>query len=421
MKRLLCAIALVALAPTVGEAQSLRDRFTDLFRFGNCGQILCLAASGGHGDHFIPSSVDGNATVLNYLTNAVGAQAANLPISATTSGVTYTMVGGVPQQSTTSAGPVFGERANTLGKGRTLVGLTVNHMSFTKLRGTSLSEIGFNFTHQDNAPDGLGDPEFEEDVVSVSSNVSLSLLMTSFVFTYGLTDRLDFGVAVPLVTASLSGTSRASVVSSLSISPHFFGGTSASPITSAITSTDANSTGIGDVAMRLKANLSKQGSATTLGFLTDLRLPTGSVDNFQGTGGLTARVTGIASRTMGNFAPHVNAGIAIRSGEYQTNAVVANVGFDHLLNPRTTLAFDLLTEFQAGEDAVTFPAPVVIGTRSIQVSNLENRRNDFVHGSFGLKLSTPRGITGIVNAVIPFLNNGLRPNAVLSAGIEYGF
>jgi len=421
MKRLVCAITLTALIAQRSDAQSLRERFTDLFRFGNCGQILCLAASGGHGDHFIPSSVDGNATVLNYLTNAVGAQAANLPISATTSGVTYTMVGGVPQQSTTSAGPVFGERANTLGKGRTLMGVSVNYMSFTQLRGTDLSEVGFNFTHQDNAPTGLGNPDFEQDVISVNTNVSLSLLMTSFVFTYGLTDRLDFGVAVPLVNASLSGTSRAAVVSSLAVTPHFFGGTPASPITTAITSTDASSAGIGDIAMRLKGNLSRPGSATALGFLTDLRLPTGSVDNFQGTGGLTARLTGIASRSMGNFSPHVNAGVALRTGDYQTNAVVANVGFDHLLNARATLAVDLLTEFQAGGDPVTFPAPVTIGTRSIQVTNLENKRNDFVHGSLGLKFSTPKGITGIFNAVIPIINNGLRPNAVLSAGIEYGF
>lgn len=421
MRHMLFALVAATTVPLAADAQTLREHFSDLFRFGNCGQILCLAATGGHGDHFIPASVDGNATVLTYLTNAVGAQAANLPISATTSGVSYTMVRGVPQAATTSAGPVFGERANTLGKGRTLMGVSVNFMSFSKLRGTPLSGLGFNFTHQDNPPAGLGDPVFEDDVIQVQSDISLKLLMTSFVFTYGVSDRVDMGIAVPLVNATLSGTSRAQVISSLAVTPHYFGGTSSSPITSAITSTDASSAGIGDVAFRIKGNLSQSGSKTALGLLGDVRLPTGSVDNFQGTGGTTIRLSGIASRDMGSFTPHLNAGLALRSGDYQTNSIVAAAGFDRLLNPRTTLAIDVLSEFQAGSDPITLPAPVTIGTQVIHVTNLENKRNDFVHGSLGLKFSTPQGITGVFNAVIPIINTGLRPNAVLSLGIEYGF
>ena len=48
-------------------------------------------------------------------------------------------------------------------------------------------------------------------------------------------------------------------------------------------------------------------------------------------------------------------------------------------------------------------------------------RNDFIHASFGLKFATNKGVTGIFNAVVPLFNTGLRPNAVLSAGLEYGF
>lgn len=421
MKLLLPAFALATALPLSAGAQTLREHFSDLFRFGNCGQILCLASTGGHGDHFIPSSVAGTADVMNYLTNAVGAQAANLPISATTSGVTYSLVRGVPVQSTTSAGPIFGERANTLGKGRSLVGLTVNYMSFTQLRGTNLSALDFNFTHQDNDPPGLGDPSFENDVINVKTNVSLKLLMTSFVFTYGVSDRVDFGVAIPMVNSSLSGTSRAQIVSSLAVSPHYFGGTAANPITSAVTSTDASSFGIGDIAVRLKGNLSPSGSKTSLGLLGDVRLGTGSVENFQGTGGTTARLLAIASRDMGAFTPHANAGFAMRSGDWLTNSIIANAGFDKLLAAHATLAVDILSEFQAGNDPITLPSPMTIGGKTVAITNLENKRNDFVHASFGLKFSTNKGLTGIFNAVVPLMNSGLRPNAVLTAGLEYGF
>jgi len=423
MRKIFLLVVCTLLLPSVATGQTLRERFTELFRFGNCGEILCLSSVSGHGEHFIPSSVSGNSVVLNYITNAVGAQAANLPISATTSGVTYSMVRGIPVQSTTSAGPVFGERAQTLGKGRTLLGLSVNMLNFSTIGGTDLSELGFNFTHQDNAPPGLGDPTFENDVIQVETDVSLKLFMTSFVFTYGASDRIDLGVAIPLVNASVSGRSQARVMSSLAVTPHFFGGTAASPITSAVTSTDGSSTGIGDIALRAKANLTPGASASTtsLALLGDVRLPTGSAENFQGTGGMTVRISGIASRTMGNFSPHANAGVAIRSGEYQTNSILATAGFDQLLGARATLAVDLLSEFQLGASSVDIPPPVTIGSRSIALTNLENKRNDFVHGSIGIKLVTPQGITGVINAVVPLFNTGLKPNAVLSAGIEFGF
>ncbi len=421
MKQFFRALLLVAAVPLSVRAQTLREHFSDLFRFGSCGQILCLASTGGHGDHFIPASVEGNSAVLNYLTNAVGAQAANLPISATTSGVTYSMVRGVPVQATTSAGPIFGERANTLGKGRSLLGVSVSYMSFTQLRGTNLSDLDFNFTHQDNPPTGLGDPTFEDDVINVKTNVTLKLLMSSFVFTYGISDRVDFGVAIPMVNSSLSGTSRAKINTSLAVSPHYFGGTAANPITSAVTSTDASSFGIGDIAVRMKGNLSAAGSKTALGILGDVRLPTGSVENFQGTGGTTARITAIASRDMNGFTPHANAGFALRTGDFQNNSIIANAGFDKLLAANATLAFDVLSEFQAGKDPFTFPAPVQVGSQTVHVTNLENKRYDFVHASLGLKFASNKGLTGIFNAVVPIFNTGLRPNAVLSGGIEYSF
>src|SRR6266699_4199449 len=77
----LACFALLAIAsPT--NAQGLRDRISDLFIFGPGQQPLFLAGSGdpnnpvslqAHGSHFVPASAAENASVIGFLTDALGA------------------------------------------------------------------------------------------------------------------------------------------------------------------------------------------------------------------------------------------------------------------------------------------------------------------------------------------------------------
>jgi hypothetical protein len=421
MKRmgLMCAIVL-SLAQRAG-AQSLEERLSDLFRFGSCGQILCLATGSNHGDHFVPASVVGNAALVSFLSNSIGASASNLPISATTSGVTYTIVRGVPVQSTTSSGPIFGERAQTLGKGRLMVGGNVNVLKFTKLRGIGMDSLLFTFTHSDQPPTGLGNPPFENDIIAVRANLNISMVIASFVLTYGLSDRVDMGVAIPVVNASLSGRSQAQIVTNVSPAVHFFGGTSSNPILSAITSTSGSSIGVGDIALRVKARLLGGADKAAVALLGDVRLGNGSIEDLQGSGGSTVRVSGIASAVFGDFSPHLNAGYALRTGSLQTNAILATAGFDHALTERATFAADVLSEIQVGENKVDVPAPVVVNGTPILLTNIPNKRGDIVNLSLGAKISSARGLTTVVNVLVPLLNGALRPNAVLTAGLEYAY
>ena len=114
MLRRVVALALAAtLVQSTAEAQDLRDRIPDLFRYGGCSQALCLAGSLGtaHGTHFIGAAQGANGTVIEFLSDAVGVSLGNIPISAASSGATFTFVEGVPVKTASSAGPVFGERA----------------------------------------------------------------------------------------------------------------------------------------------------------------------------------------------------------------------------------------------------------------------------------------------------------------------
>ena len=106
----------------------------------------------------------------------------------------------------------------------------------------------------------------------------------------------------------------------------------------------------------------------------------GTKYDFLGSGGTSARILGIVSARYGDFAPHANAGVAIRSSDDQQDAILATAGFDQLLVPWATFAFDVISEWQLGEQKFALPAPVQITipfTRTIYPSDIPDRRDEF--------------------------------------------
>ncbi len=416
---LLCIIA----APL--EAQGLRQKINQLFTFGECGQPLCLPLDPErHGDHYIPAREAGNAAVLTFIEDAIAQSIGNIPISSASGGATFTFEGGLPVRTTVSSGPIFGERAQTLGRGRLLAGVNVSSVQFTSLRGTPLDDIVLNFTHENVGPPGspMGVPTFENDIFQVRTALNLDLLVTTFFATYGVLDGVDIGVAVPLVRASLRGQSEAQIFpfSYPSLDHHF--GTLEAPSLQETSSVEGSATGIGDVAVRVKMTLS-QSPRFGFGMLGDVRLPTGDEENLLGAGELAVRGIGVFSARLGDFSPHANVGYLFRAGERQSGAVLATVGFDHLMVPWATLAFDLIAELPTGE-ALELPAPVIIEqpfTRQVIPTNIPDRRDDLVNASLGAKFSATQGFNVVINGVVPLNRGGLRPNAIWTAGLEYNF
>src|SRR5919109_1023287 len=131
MRILPCCLALALLCAPL-HAQALEDRITDLFIFGEGDEVLFLGGSGGsddpaiqiHGNHFIPAAVSGNATIISFLSNAIGSNVANLPVSASSGGETFSFQGATPVRTSISPGPIYAERAQTLGSGRLYMSLS---------------------------------------------------------------------------------------------------------------------------------------------------------------------------------------------------------------------------------------------------------------------------------------------------------
>jgi hypothetical protein len=444
MRRLVLIVALAVVSGRPAYAQNLREQLSGLFIFGEGEDPLFLGGTGDpnnpdsvriHGSHFVPAAVASNGTVISFLTNSIGSNVANVPVSATSGGSTFSFEGGVPVRTSTSAGPIFGERAQTLGRGRILVGLARTGAHFKALRGVDLDNIQFTFTHGNSDFPGcdavaggdcslFGVPVLENETIDLSLSLDVRLTVTAFLLTYGITDRVDVGVAVPIVSTSLEGATTAQI-NPFGPPPavHFFGGTPDDPVLTASRFIRGSATGLGDVDARVKVNL-RRNAPLAVGVLADVRFPTGSENDLLGSGAFAARGLAIVSAQFGNFSPHANVGYLYRGGAFETDAVLGTLGFDHLLAPWATLAVEVISQLQVGDSPLQVPARVVIQSpyvRTITPSSIPDRRDDVVDGSIGLKLTTPAGLTVVANSQWPLNRGGLRPDLIWTLGLEYNF
>jgi hypothetical protein len=435
-------LTLVAAAPL--RAQGLEDRLTDLFIFGSGDDVLVLGGSASaddptiraHGSHFIPSAVSGNATIISFLSNSLSTNITNIPFSSSSGGETFKFEGATPVRTSISAGPIYAERAQTLGRGRLFAGLARSGLTYKTLRGIPLDEVQFTFTHQNVDFPGCdelfggdctlyGVPTLENETIDFRLALDVSVNVTALLLTYGVSDRIDFGVVLPFVSTELRGTSLATVIPFGATKPpaHFFSGTPENPVFTASRFSEGTSSGLGDVSARVKVNL-RQATPVSLAVFVEGRFPTGSEEDLRGAGAVALRGLGIVSARLGDFSPHVNAGYQYRGRALDNDAFLLTAGFDELLAPWATLAGDLITEFQVGTSRLTIPPDVVLEApfrRTVRASSIPERRDDIVNASLGTKLSLPQRVTFLANAVFPLNRGGMRPDVLWTLGAEYTF
>lgn len=439
-----CLVAPAALTPIHAQTQGLRAKISQLFIFGPGQDPLFLGGTAdpnnpasirAHGNHFVPAAVSENASLIGFLTDAISNSVANVPIGSTSGGVTFRFEAGVPVKTSTSAGPIFAERAQTLGQGRSIVGLGRSAFHFSSLRGVPLDNIELFFTHQNVDFEGcdeqqggdcslMGIPNLENDIMQFKLRLDLDVQVTSLYATYGLFDWLDFGVVIPLISTKLHGESNAQVIPfGGPTAAHFFAGTTTNPALSATRVVDGSSFGLGDVSARMKISV-RQTPRSSFALLGDARFATGSGDDLLGSGKFAARGLAIVSGSVGPVSPHANLGYAYRAGGEQNDAILVTGGFDQLLAEHITLAADIVSELQVGRSNLTIPSPVQFDVpfrRTVVPTSIPEQRDDIVSGSFGFKFTTTNGFTIVTNALVPLNRGGLRSDVIYTAGLEFNF
>src|SRR5205085_2329029 len=118
----------------------------------------------------------------------------------------------------------------------------------------------------------------EGDVIQAALDMKVSSATTSFFVNYGVTDRFDLAVAVPIVHVNMELTYHATILdfATHTVSPTthtFANGSKTEDITQ-----NGSASGVGDIVVRGKYSIFRSGpQGVAVG--VDLRLPTGDKDN----------------------------------------------------------------------------------------------------------------------------------------------
>lgn len=436
-----CLVLLLAAvtAAVPAGAQALSETVNDIFK-----NALDLKTVGPppHGEHFKLSNVAANDAIRQAFNTLISANLSSFPLSSTVSGLTFDFSSGVPVATTTSLGPIFAERAQTLGRRRVNLGVNASFLSFNEFRGVPTDQLRFSFSHQDVPPGsntGLGDNDNEFDVLNMIVDMDIDAKVVAFYGTFGVTDRIDVGIAVPVISASLKGKATATFDSfskaRRGTANHVFVSANGDTSLTLVQNFDNSATGIGDVALRAKYNFYR-GQSIDAGVFADIRVPTGDEEDYLGAGDPNVRAQLILSWTAGNFNPHINTGFEYRGSDLDPNEFELVLGFDQKLAERLTFATEFSGEYEVGDsDAIGFPGPITISgvgsaapdplpqplTKIVVPTNIPDRADNLNNTSLGLKWSPRDNLLFLANAIVGLNNGGLRANIVPTIGFEYNF
>lgn len=410
--------------------RSLATLFTDLY--GPQGLILdSLATLPGEQPHTAHYISDFQQNFSQFST-ALVAQLVSLPLPSPASGLTYQFDAslGVFQRTTQSFGPILADRAETIGARRVSMGFAFQRFTFDTVEGLNLDRIPVVFTH-DNAFLRGG----REDVVVTVNTIEATVSQATTFFTIGITDHLDVSVAVPLVRNSLKVVSDATIHRLGTTNPltHFFRQSNGDVGVRRLFTAVGSASGLGDLLVRVKHNVHK-GTTHAAALGVDVRIPTGDEMNLLGSGTAGIQPFAIWSATFGQLAPHLNAsykwnGSSVLAGDPARgqsadfpDQVGYAVGADVSVNPRVTLAFDLLGVYLIDAERLrsqTFQALDGVSTFS-NIVFVQDSMNS-MSGAVGVKVSLSERLLIDANLMFKLDEHGLRDKVTPLIGIEYAF
>ncbi len=470
-KALIVSVLSVFLIPVVAFAQNT------CASTGTQAKLICLVPQlyGPNGFQVLKGSGPaqlvnsfGNLNVIPSLNSAIAGQAVLLPLASPSSGITYSWdpISKTFSPSTDSFGPIYGERAETIGKGRVFLGASYQFLRFSRLDGTDLKSLPQVFTQPDTDlgfdnrtcsidGDNTTDCAFIRDVVTVSNRIDFKVQQVVAFLTYGLTDRIDLSAAIPIETVKMSLFSLATIVNNSNSEIHAF---DTRPDCGSVAkngncldqpfSASGSASGIGDITVRAKATAWK-GERAALALGADVRIPTGDSLNFLGSGTVGVQPFVVWSYRS-RVSPHLGAGfqfngksrvlgdLAAGSSARLPNEFVYSAGADFWINKRFTVAADLVgqTTFQSerllatkftepGACTVDYPTctdPGTVATPAVAPAVAQATGNiNVLNVSVGFKAKLVSNLLFIGNAVFKVNDAGLRSKVVPMAEISYTF
>ena len=264
----------------------------------------------------LPNSLFGTpqSTPTNQFTpwspafSAVGSQLNLLPLASPASGIvlTFNPSLGVYSRSSQSLGPILGERAETVGRHKLFLAVAYQRFTFSSIDGFDLKHlpIVFQVCNMPLTNNGTVCPG-TLTVAATTNRLDLKINQFTAFATFGLTDRVDISLVVPVLRTSLGLARETSTI---------LNGVPGDYPPGAVA---GSASGIGDVTVRGKGTIWK-GERLGLAAGADLRFPTGDELNFLGSGAWGIKPF-LSASYRARVTPHADAGY-----QWNGNSALAN-------------------------------------------------------------------------------------------------
>ena len=434
------AIALLAApSPLFAQSENRPATLSTLFEdiFGPHGLVLnsddVQLDGSNHAAHF-NSAFQSEFRLMNV---ALTSQLATVPLPSPASGFTYHFdaATGTFLRSTRSFGPILAERGETIGLGKIAFGYTYQFFSYDHLDGVPLTDIPAVFTH-DNPEAGGG----RADVVATVNSIEATVAQYTGAITFGVTDRIDLSLAVPVVRTRLSLLSDATIHrigTGSNLGVHYFRDPDAIGGYGSTRQffSESSASGVGDLVARAKGTVLREGSrALAVGL--DVRMPTGDEQNLLGSGALGMKPFAAFSSSIGAFAPHANVAYQWNGKSLIAGSVSENqkadlpdqftyaFGADVLVAPRLSVIVDLFGQRVINSPRLTSTTSVRTGVAgSVTLDDIQFVNESYwgAAGSFGMKGNVASRMLVTFNLRFALADGGLTDRLSPLLGVEWAF
>jgi hypothetical protein len=339
------------------------------------------------------SAADATSATISRL---LLANLATLPVASSSSGFVYRLNPelGTVERASQTFGPFFVERALTAGRGQASFGITYQQLQFASLDGLNLRD-GSLVTTANQFVDETS--PFDEDRLTLNITARVATLYGNV----GITDRLDVGVAVPMVDLTIDG-SRVNT----------YRGTTFTQATAS-----ARAVGLADIVARTKYTVyDDEGSA--LAAAVDVRLPTGREEDLLGTGTTSVKLAAIGSIEQGRTATHLNAGVTFGG---LAREIDYGAAFGFAATARTTISGEVLGRWIDGAGqivAVTAPHPTLQQVETTRLTS-DNAALNAITVVPGVKWNLSSTWVLAANVAVPLTSGGLTTRVTPFVGVDY--
>ena len=450
------------------------------------GNILGVPVGFSHLAHFSPIETNelNNPVVgiVQGFNGQMATQFATFPLGSSSGGLTYEFDPsvGTLRRGSGSFGPLFSERALTIGRRKLSAGFNYQRTSYNTFEGQNLDNgsIKFYLRHQDcctvggrpfEQPNGTTlNPPFESDLIEAALSLKATAHTAAVFANYGLTNHWDVGLAVPFVKVNLEAGVKARVVRLVTSPPpdalltpeqvraaldvHTF--EPGNPAATRTVQLSGHASGLGDIVLRTKYRFLRRASGG-LAATVDLRLPTGNENELLGAGGVQAKVLLVASNERGRFGQHMNIGYTVAQGRVGgafAGLTAASLpdeinytgGAEFVVTPRLTVIGDLVGRTLRGAGRLDLvskkfeynePTPLLPGMvmgpgcggiagftcKTASFDEFAPRSADLrlLLGTAGVKFNPTGNLLVSASILFPLTNAGLRSRVTMMIGMDY--